>query len=101
MKPIKKTLSLTNEEYNAVEVAIDHLVEHLTDSLADSFEDDLNLQPKLDATLRVRRKLRKPTFVKSHGVSYLEKPKGYEQSTQLRNALDEYHVKRALKETNQ
>lgn len=46
MKPIKRTLSLTNEEYNAVEVAIDHLVEHLTDSLADSFEDDLNLQPR-------------------------------------------------------
>ncbi len=71
MKPIKKTLNLTNEEYNAVEVAIDHLVEHLTDSLADSFNDDLNLQPKLDATLRVRRKLRRPQYVKSHGVSYL------------------------------
>ena len=40
-----KNLQLTNEEYNAVEVAIDHLVEHLTDSLADTFEDDLNLQP--------------------------------------------------------
>lgn len=71
MKPIKRTLNLTNEEYNAVEVAIDHLVEFLTDSLADTIDDDLNLQPKLDATLRVRRKLRKPTFVKSHGVSYL------------------------------
>lgn len=71
MKPIKKTLSLTNEEYNAVEVAIDHLVEHLTDSLECSFNDDLNLQPKLDATLRVRRKLRRPQYVKSHGVSYL------------------------------
>jgi hypothetical protein len=80
-----KNLQLTNEEYNAVEVAIDHLVEHLTDSLADSFNDDLNLQPKLDATLRVRRKLRGD----------------YEQSPELRKALDEYHVKRALKETNQ
>jgi hypothetical protein len=71
MKPIKKTLNLTNEEYNAVEVAIDHLVEHLTDSLADTFEDDLNLQPKLDATLRVRRKLRRPQYVKQGGVSFI------------------------------
>lgn len=71
MKPIKKTLSLTNEEYNAVEVAIDHLVEFLTDSIADGGNEEFNLQPKLDATLRVRRKLRRPQFVKSHGVSYL------------------------------
>jgi len=84
MKPIKKTLSLTNEEYNAVEVAIDHLVEHLTDSLADSFNDDLNLKPKLDATLRVRRKLRGK----------------YEPSPELRKALNEYHVKRALNQNN-
>ena len=68
-----KNLQLTNEEYNAVEVAIDHLVEHLTDSLADSFSDDLNLQPKLDATLRVRRKLRRPQYVKSGGVSFIPK----------------------------
>lgn len=52
------TLNLTSEEFNAVEVAIDHLAEHLKDSLADTFEDDLKLQPKLDATLSVRKKLR-------------------------------------------
>jgi hypothetical protein len=70
MKPIKKTLSLTNEEYNAVEVAIDHLVEHLNSPWEPEHVDP-NHKAKLDATLRVRRKLRRPQYVKSGGVSFI------------------------------
>ena len=70
-----KNLQLTEEEAYVVDIAIGNLLYHYrkTRERSKGAIEAINqhLQPKLDATLRVRRKLRKPTFVKSHGVSYL------------------------------
>ena len=83
-----KNLQLTEEEAYVVDIAIGNLLYHYrkTRERSKGAIEAINqhLQPKLDATLRVRRKLRAK----------------YEQSPELRKALDEYHVKHALKETN-